>query len=89
MHLLPATFLTILLVVQALTQYDGKPCEAVDGGSHVLTSEMKSMLASRYRSWQVRHQCVGEAADIPLLRKIDPVAQRQGHQLYVVRLTTV
>ena len=66
--------LTILLVAQAAippqvrVQGDCKPCEQVDGGSHVLTPEMKASLASRYRSWQVRMQCVGEARE----NAIDP-----------------
>ena len=41
-------------------QSDGKPCELVDGGSRVLTAEMKSVLASKYRSWRVKSQCAGE-----------------------------
>lgn len=66
--------ITIVLLAQAAVppqlrvQGDGKPCEPVDGGSHVLTPEMKASLASRYRSWQVRTQCVGEATD----NAIDP-----------------
>ena len=41
-------------------QDDGQPCKPVDGGSHVLTSQMKATLATRYRSYQVHQQCVGE-----------------------------
>src|SRR5262245_23801861 len=50
-----------LFAAQALKQFDGKPCDAVDGGSQALTAEMRSGLATRYRSWQVRHQCAEEA----------------------------
>jgi hypothetical protein len=61
-------FLLLLAVAavamaQARVQDDGKPCDPVDGGSHVLTAEMKSMLATVYRSWQVRRQCVAEATE--------------------------
>ena len=55
-------------------QQDGKPCEAVDGGSHVLSPEMSSALATRYRSWQVRLQCVGEAKELGLDPKWASVA---------------
>lgn len=53
---------------QLRVQGDGKPCEQVDGGSPILTPQMKASLASRYRSWQVRRQCVGEARE----HAIDP-----------------
>jgi|KBSSwiStaDraftv2_1062776.scaffolds.fasta_scaffold762437_2 hypothetical protein len=45
---------------QERKQSDGKPCELVDGGSRVLTSAMKTVLASKYRSWRVKSQCAGE-----------------------------
>ena len=60
--------MTWSLVQQPTLQEDGKPCELVDGGSHVLSLEMRKALATRYRSWQVRAQCVGEATE----RGIDP-----------------
>ena len=54
---------------QQLQQQDGKPCEAVDGGSHVLDARMRDVLASRYRSWEVRRQCV---AEVTLVTDLDP-----------------
>lgn len=59
-HVLMAAF---VLSAQTLLQNDGTPCNPVDGGSHVLTAKMNAVLASRYRSWQVRHQCVAEATE--------------------------
>lgn len=54
-------FLTLFVgLAQAPVQDDGKPCEAVDGGTHALPPAIRKVLSSRYRSWQVRHQCVGE-----------------------------
>jgi hypothetical protein len=51
---------------QERKQDDGQPCELVDGGSHVLTSQMKATLATRYRSYLVHQQCVGENRVIDL-----------------------
>jgi len=66
--LLLAAMLFAPIVVQPQTQErtqdDGKPCELVDGGSHVLTPQMKATLATRYRSYRVHQQCVAENRDL-------------------------
>ena len=54
------TSLAVRSQVPVRLQSDGKPCELVDGGSRVLTPEMKTVLASKYRSWQLKSQCAGE-----------------------------
>lgn len=53
---------------QPRVQGDGKPCDLVDGGSHVLTTPMRAVLASQYRSWAVRRQCKSE----PSVLRLDP-----------------
>jgi hypothetical protein len=62
--LLFAAILTLPMAAHAQTkprlQSDGKPCELVDGGSHVLTPSMKTILASKYRGSRLRQQCAGE-----------------------------
>ena len=47
------------------------PCDRVDGGTHLLTDAMRAALASRYRSYQVRRQCL---ADLTENTDLDPKA---------------
>jgi hypothetical protein len=64
MKILLLTVLALVAPTQERKQDDGHPCVPVDGGSHLLTSQMKATLATRYRSYQVAQQCVGENKDL-------------------------
>jgi hypothetical protein len=47
------------------------PCQMIDGGSQLLNPAQLRLLASRYRSWEIRRQC---PADVDPYSNMDPRA---------------
>ena len=64
MSLLWALSIVLSSLAPQPRQQNGKPCESVDGGSQALSARVRSVLAARYRSWEVRRQCAAEVTEV-------------------------
>ena len=66
---LAVSLLATVAVIEA--RQPTAPCERVDSGPHLLTVAMKEALASRFRSWEIRKQCL---SDVGPNSDLDPKA---------------